>query len=145
MILSISALDHHIAQRSCRWMITEMICDNLFIIHTRQIVFFEAIKNSELHKSKWYYMEFNCEFNRYSFRTFLPNKSITISINSNGNISYEDILFIYHGSWRGYYPWILFIRYRFTFSVIIIYHLRFNDFFFNMVWRYIVFHVNLIC
>ena len=52
MILSISALDHHIAQRSCRWMITEMICDNLFIIHTRQIVFFEAIKNSELHKSK---------------------------------------------------------------------------------------------
>lgn len=144
MILSISALDHHIAQRRCRWMITEMICDNLFIIRTRQIVFSRQLKTMNYIKVNDIIWKFNCEFNRCSFRTFLPNKSITISINSNGNISYEDILFIYHGSWRGYYPWILFIRYRFTFSVIIIYHLRFNDFFFNMVWRYIVFHVNLI-
>jgi hypothetical protein len=75
-----------------------------------------------------------CVFNRYILRTLVSNKSISTPININGNISYEGILkpnkfrrcdslvsfFIYHESWRGNCPWIVFIQNNFTFSVITI-------------------------
>ena len=34
-------------------------------------------------------MEFNCEFNRYIFRTPLSQKSSSTPININGNVSYD--------------------------------------------------------